>query len=200
MQYDQDVFKNQFLIVKRFFYHVIYYRSISNGYQEHQLQNEFWTLTIDAHLGQATMNLCMVFGSDGCNPTHWKRLSKEQSKELTQSFRDGLFQELDLDKSAWDKYWNSFKDFRDNFVTHRELNFSRPVPYFDTAFDVACYYDKWVRKIISPKKIISPHKCEEPSLEQFAMSLKQSVTQLVNKLLISHRRVHVTRKFVGILV
>jgi hypothetical protein len=171
MHYDQDVFKNQFPIVKRFVYHVIYYRTISNGYQEHQLQNEFWTLTIDAHLFAATMNWCMVFGSDGCNPTHWKRLSKEQSKGLTQSFRDGLFQELDLDKAAWDKYRNSFKDFRDNFVAHRELNFSRPVPYFDTALDVACYYDNWVRKIISPKKIISPHNCEEPPLEKFAMSL-----------------------------
>jgi hypothetical protein len=135
-------------------------------YEKHVFTNQY-----------SIVDWCMVFGSDGCNPTHWKRLSKQQSKELTESFRKGLFQELDLDKAAWDKYWHSFKDSRDNFVAHRELNFSRPVPNFDTALDVAYYYDKWVRKIIAPDTL------DEPPLEQAAMSQMQSATPLIDKLL-----------------
>jgi hypothetical protein len=177
MNYKQDVFTHQYNIVDCFIYHMTYYRTLCKGYTERRLHNRFWHMAIEAHLFAATINWCMVFGSDGCNPTHWKRLSKKQSKELIQSFRDGLFQELNLDKAAWEKYWKSFKDFRDNFVAHRELNFSRPVPNFDTALDVAYFYDKWVRKIISPDTL------NEPSLEQFTILQEELVTPLVDKLL-----------------
>jgi hypothetical protein len=39
MNFEHKVFINQFPIVK----------ALLKRYQEHQLQNEFWTLTIDAH-------------------------------------------------------------------------------------------------------------------------------------------------------
>ena len=75
MNFQHKVFANQFPIVKKFVYHLIYYRVLLKGYQEHQLQNEFWTLTIDAHLLSALTHWCMVFGSDKSEPTHWKQLS-----------------------------------------------------------------------------------------------------------------------------
>jgi hypothetical protein len=111
MDYKQDVFVHQYHVIDRFIYHLTYHRILNKGYNERRLRNEFWHMTIEAHLYAATMNWCMVFGSDGCNPTHWKQLSKKQSKELTQSFRDGLFQELQMDEADWHKYWKSFKDF-----------------------------------------------------------------------------------------
>ena len=49
MNFEHKVFINQFPIVKMFIYHLIYYRALLKRYQEHQLQNEFWTLTIDEH-------------------------------------------------------------------------------------------------------------------------------------------------------
>ena len=48
--YEPHVFSNQLPILKLAVYHLTYYRALSKGYKEHQLQNEFWTLTIDAHL------------------------------------------------------------------------------------------------------------------------------------------------------
>jgi hypothetical protein len=178
MSYDQDVFINQFPLVKLFIYHLIYSRVVRDSYVESQLQNEFWSLTIDAHLLRATINWCMVFGSDS-NSTHWKRLVKPSKKNLAQSFRDGLFETTGLDKEHWHQYWKSMTEFRNKYAAHRELEkFSDPVPDFDTALTVAYHYDRWVRKIISPDK------CEEPPLERFATSLKQAVTPLVNKLLI----------------
>ena len=141
MNYNQDVFRHQYPIVDRFVVHLSYYRALDTAGTARQLHNQFWALTTDAHLHLAALYWCMVFGSDGCNPTHWKQLSSNESDELAQSFRDGLFQELQLDKIGWDSYWNTVKEFRDNWVAHRKLDFCRPVPNFDTALSIAYYYD-----------------------------------------------------------
>lgn len=176
MPYDQGVFINQFPLAKFFVYHVMYSRVVRDSYRESQLQNEFWTLTIDAHLLRATINWCMVFGSE-TEPTHWKYLA-EQSESHARNFRDGLFRETSLSEVGWQEYWTDMKRFRDKWVVHRELEkFSDPVPDFDTALKVAYHYDRWVRNIIYPDK------CTEPPLERFAMSLKELVTPLVDKLL-----------------
>jgi hypothetical protein len=176
MPYDRNVFVTQFPLVKYFIYHLTYYRILFDGYEEHQLQNEFWTLTIDAHLLRATTNWCMVFGSKS-EPTHWRRLT-EESESHAQNFRNGLFSEIGLSEVGWRKYWTDMKQFRDKWVAHRELKpFTDPVPNFDTALAVAYYYDNWVRDVISP------HSLDEPPFELFAASLRESVTPLVNKLL-----------------
>jgi hypothetical protein len=177
MNYEQDVFMHQYSIVDCFIYHLTYHRTLNKGYTERRLHNRFWHMTIEAHLFAATMNWCMVFGSHGCNQTHWKQLSSNEQEGLAKSFREGLFQELDLDQITWDQYWKSIKDFRDKFVAHREIHFSEPVPNFDTALDVAYYYDKWVRQIISPAILA------EPPLKTIARSQRDSVTPLVNELL-----------------
>lgn len=177
MKYESDVFKNQFAIVKWFVYHLTYYRILSKGYREHQLQNEFWTLTIDAHLLRAAIDWCMVFGSDKTNPTHWKRLSITDSKLLNESFREGLFRATGLDRNTWQQYWKSMTDFRNQYAAHRELEFSSPVPNFDTALAAAYHYDDWVRRVISPDTFA------EPTLKSFAISLQKSVVPLVEKLL-----------------
>jgi len=177
MHYKQEVFTHQYSIVDRFIYHLTYYRTLNEGYTKRRMRNEFWYMTIEAHLFTATMNWCMIFGSDGCNPTHWKQLSLNEQERLAQSFREGLLQEIELDEKHWRRYWKSMINFRNKFVAHRELHFSDPVPNFDTALAVAYYYDRWVRKIISP------YTLGEPSLERFAMSLKESATPLVDTLL-----------------
>lgn len=177
MSYNSEVFRNQFPIVKWFIYHLIYYRALSKVYKERQLKNAFWTFTIDAHLLRATINWCMVFGSDQSNPTHWKRLSITDSEALNQSFRDGLFDATDLNQDTWLKYWKDMTDFRNKFAVHRELEFMEPVPHFDTALDVAFFYDAWVRRLISPDVM------EEPTLKSFASSLQKEADITVEKLL-----------------
>lgn len=177
MNYESEVFKNQFAIVKLFVYHLTYYRVLLKGYKEHQLQNEFWALTIDAHLLRATINWCMVFGSDTNNPTHWKRLSITDSILLKEHFREGLFQATGLDQDTWRQYWESMTVFRNQYAAHRDLEFSSPVPNFDIALVVAYFYDDWVRRVISPDTFV------EPILESFAISLQTSGVPLVGKLL-----------------
>ncbi len=177
MDFEHKVFRNQFPIVKFFVYHLIYHRVLLRGYQEHQLQNEFWKLTIDAHLLRAVTNWCMVFGSDKSEPTHWKQLSISDPKALYKSIREGLFEATDLKQHIWRQYWKSVVDFRNKFAVHRELEFSSPVPKLDMALTVAYYYDTWVRGIISPALL------DEPPLESFAKTLRDSMVPVVEKLL-----------------
>jgi hypothetical protein len=175
MKFEHKVFSNQFLVVKGFVDHLICYRVLWKGYQEHhQLQNEFWHLTIDAHLLCALTNWCMVFGSN-TEPTHWKRLSIADSKALHKSFREGLFEATNLKQDTWRQYWKSVVDFRNKFAVHREPGFSGRVPNFDMALTVAYYYDAWVREIISPDWV------DEPPLESFAETLRNSMVPVVEK-------------------
>ena len=167
---------SQFPVVKRFVYHLVYYRTLSKAYSDSQFQNEFWTLTIDAHLLQAVIHWCMVFGADGCNPTHWKKLPPDQSEVLRQNFCDGLFGQTGLNQQTWESYWGEIVDFRNNYAAHRALGFPSPVPHFDMALKVACYYDNWVRIVISPDIF------DEAPLEAFALTLAQSVEPLITNL------------------
>ena len=175
--YNPDVFMEQFPLVKRFLYHLLYYRALHEAYTRNQLQSEFWTHTIDAHLLQALINWCMVFGSDGCNPTHWKKLSLTQSHELQEGFRKGLIEHTGIKWAEWEEYWKKMTAFRDKYAAHRELDFSAPVPNFDLALKVAHYFDDWIRRIISPDSF------EEPSLRKSEERISKTFASLADKLL-----------------
>jgi len=177
MNYRLDIFVQQFAIVKRFVYHLVYYRELLAVYRRLQLKSEFWTHTIDAHLLQAVIYWCMVFGSHGCNPTHWKHLSEEESKELQDSFRKGLSKQTGLTTEKWQQYWNDMTDFRNRYAAHRVLGFDKPVPDFTIALKIAFYYDHWIREVISPDFF------GEPMLKESAEALRKSVAPLVEQLL-----------------
>lgn len=176
--YDQQVYQRQLPIVKYFIYHLIYYRALRRAYGERQLQDEFWALTTDAHLLRAAINWCMIFGSDKHEPTHWKKLSIAASQELKKSFDDGLFKETGFNRDSWRAYWRSMTDFRNKYAVHRELTpITKPVPDFDGALEVAFFFDRWTREVISPDEVA------EPPLERFAQTLSKSIVPLVEKLL-----------------
>jgi hypothetical protein len=176
MDYKPEVFVEQFLLVKHFLYHLTYFRELSMASRRCQIQSELWTHTIDAHLIQATMIWGMVFGSDGCNPTHWKNLSDENCKELQASFRQRLCEVTGLSTDQWSDYCSEITSFRNRYVAHRELNYDEPVPGFTIALDIALLYDRWVREIIAPDIL------EEPPLDQFIKALRAAVVPLIEKL------------------
>jgi len=170
MEYDVGVFREQFPIVKRFLYHLTCYRELHHIYQVLDLKSEFWTHTIDAHLLQAAILWCMVFGSHGgCNPTHWKKLCDQELETLQDSFREGLFKHTKLTQEIWDAYWKDMNDFRGGYAAHRELNYSKPVPEFKTAEEVAYFYDEWIRKVIEPDIF------EEPPLKESVCMIQKEI-------------------------
>jgi len=119
----------------------------------------------------------MVFGSHGCNPTHWKKISSTQSKEIEVSFRDGLTKSVGIEKGQWEEYWKEMTGFRNNYAAHRAINFDSPVPKFDMALKVAYYYDQWVRQLILPDEF------PEPSLEETARNVEMECTFLIERLI-----------------
>ncbi len=177
MDYNPDIFQNQFPLTKRFVYHITYFKRLRNLYGNMRLESEFWTHTIDAHLLQATIYWCMVFGSHGCNPTHWKKLTDTDSEELQRSFRKGLFGETSLDETKWDTYWNEMIRFRNEFAAHHEVSFQGVVPAFDIALEVAFFYDRWIREVISPDTF------DEPSLDTTARLLEKRIHPLFERFL-----------------
>ena len=173
MEYNVDIFREQFSIVKSFLYHLTCYRELHRTYQDLNLKSEFWTHTIDAHLLQASILWCMVFGSDCCNPTHWKKLCDQDREYLEDSFRKGLFKNTELTKKTWDAYWKDMNDFRGGFAAHRELSYFKPVPLFRTAEEVAYFYDDWIREIIEPDIF------EEPPLKESVSLMQKEIMPLV---------------------
>lgn len=175
--YQHDVFVIQFPIVKQFIYHLTYYRALLTEYSARGVQDEFWSLTIDAHLLRATINWCMVFGSDNSNPIHWKKIFSAPSEKLYSRFRSGLYKEIGLDAQEWKAYWTAMIDFRNRYAAHRDGEYTNPVPHFDPALAAAFHYDQWVRTVIAPIPL------DELPLKDFAESLRKAATPLAGKLL-----------------
>ncbi|HBP87369.1 MAG TPA: hypothetical protein PKK23_19160 [Nitrospirales bacterium] len=195
MHYDPDVFLEQFSIVKRFVYHLFYYRTLHASYKRHEIQSEFWVHTIDAHLSQAAISWCMVFGSHGCNPTHWKKLSQLNSQEIEKSFRAGLVTHTSLDMRAWEKYWKEMNEFRNEYVAHRHISFQKPVPDFEVALKIAHYYDDWIRSLIAKghsqeeEQFIPPATFDEPPLRESERFLREEASLMIDQFL-KHTKKH----------
>jgi len=177
MEYNVDVFREQFPIVKRFLYHLTSYRELYRVYQDLDLESEFWIHTIDAHLLQAAILWSMVFGSHGCNPTHWEKLCDQDLNTLQKSFRESLFKKASLTQETWDAYWKKMNDFRGGYAAHRELYYSKPVPDFKLAQEVAYFYDEWIRMVIAPDIF------EEPPLEESVLRMQKEIRPLVTHFL-----------------
>ena len=176
-EYNLEIFVEQFPLVKLFMRHIVYYREINKACKAIQLKSVLWTYTINVHLLQAAITWCMVFGAEGCNQTHWKKLSEKDCEELQSSFRNRLQEVTGLSLEQWNNYWLEITTFRNKYVAHRELNYDKPVPNFSNAITVALFYDQWIREIIAPDILA------EPPLEEFLIKLKSSIVPLIEKLL-----------------
>ena len=189
MPYNVEVYRNQYPIVRDFVYHLVCYRQLHEAYTGLELESVFWTSTIDAHLLQAVIRWCMVFGSDGNNPTHWKRLCTNDQESFEEDFRDSLYQSTDLTPETWRAYGEQMRAFRGRYAAHRELAIDGPVPKMDTALNVAFYYDGWIRKILLPD--IFDDISLEDSMQNMIMEVKPYAMNFLSQTkLMSHKTEH----------
>jgi hypothetical protein len=153
MEYNEEIFCTQYPLITQFMRHAIYRSELYDQYNLFKIKSEFWTATIDAHYLQAIIYWCMVFGADGCNPTHWKNLTNTASEELMDSFRNGLYKNTSLDEKSFQDYWKGINDFRGGYVAHREIDFKGKSPIMQIAQEVAFFYDDWIRQVIYPASL-----------------------------------------------
>lgn len=159
MKYDADIFSHQFPIVGQFVRQLAYFRAAKPVYNKLNQKSPFWCATIDAHLKIATIKWCNVFGADGCNSTHWKKIINIDA--VRDSFRKHVLLEVGFSRLEWMCYHKAMCDFRNKYVAHYEMDFSQPVPDFDIALRIAYAYDKWVRDLIHPDVYEGPKLKEE---------------------------------------
>lgn len=150
MKYSTNVFCNQYPIVRNFVQYLAYYRAAKQISDKLNIESPFWCATIDAHIVRATIEWCKVFGSDGCNSTHWKKMLIVEPEKMKESFRKKVVTTVGISIADWQTYRKTMCDFRNKYVAHTEIGFSNPVPVFTTALKVAYAYDEWVRELIHP--------------------------------------------------
>lgn len=73
MDYNTDVFRKLYPMIKDFLYHYISYKEINAVYKDLKGDREFWCYTCNSHLKMATISWCIIFGTDS-NEIHWKKL------------------------------------------------------------------------------------------------------------------------------
>lgn len=178
MAYSKEIFLLQYSLVDDFVRHLLLHRILAPLTKETELKSAFWGLTVDAHLLQASIYWCMVFGSTGMNQTHWTRLRTVEKEEINDLFRSDLLDELQVSAQDWEAYWCDMTYFRNNYAAHRAGEYDRPVPNFDNALTAAFIYDRWVRAVIRPDRIAEPPLAEVA--KSFQGALQPLLVNLVN--------------------
>jgi hypothetical protein len=126
--------------------------------ESHTHNREFWASTGDGHLKLAAIAWCMVFGGYK-EDLHWTKTPSGNDVEIEQQdFRDRLYSKTGFTQEQWETYHKDMLDFRNKYVVHFDLNhqFSRPLPSFNPALQVAYAYQEWVRELISPVLLNQP--------------------------------------------
>lgn len=103
----------------------------------------FWRVMHGNLLDISVLEWCKLFGSDDeeHQKTHWKNVVADKD-----AFRATLFQALRIDAKAWEAYWNEMKNYRDQYVAHRDFSKSDVThfPKLDLALDSSCVYYGYV--------------------------------------------------------
>lgn len=189
MPYSRDVLASLIPQVDAFVKHLLCHRAIRRG--DRLPKHIFWSLTSDAHLLQAVVCWCKVFGATGTNDTHWHHLDKAEVGKLQEGFRAELQAVLGLDKNTWAAYQKEVTGFRNNYAAHTKIGFSAPVPKLDLALDIAYLFDHWVRAVIAPDTL------EEKPLEELAAELTKELDACIGGACMTARRLRRTMRSSG---
>ncbi len=150
MEYSLEVLSKQKDIVACFVQHLAYARGVRAAMEVFTEYSQFWEATASAHLGQALVEWCKVFGSYG-EKTHWTKIFVgDAGKQAIEEFCRGIPTKTDLTKPEWKAYYKKMRSLRDTFVAHHDLSkaFSEPIQSFDAALQVAYSYQEWVTPLL----------------------------------------------------
>lgn len=178
MEYNEDCFSKVIPLLKDFLYHLASYRVIRSTLNKFPGEREFWVYTCDAHLKNAALVWCMVFGTD-FNETHWKNIFKGYNENANELFRKYLQDNSNIKKDDFQKYWESMKTFRNDYVAHK-AGYDKPVPVFDVACTIVFCFDSWLRKMISPDSIDMPSFMQ--LFNEYQRDIKNTMQKIYNSM------------------
>ena len=153
MEYNIYCFCEVFPLLKNFLYHLASHRQINAALHELPGEREFWVYTCDAHIENAVLAWCMVFGTDS-NETHWKKIFNGYD-DARNSFLKYLHDKSNISIDDFQKCWDQMTAFRNDYVAHK-AGYAKPVPHFDMACTIVFCFDVWIREQIKPDFIDFP--------------------------------------------
>jgi hypothetical protein len=146
MHYNLEIFSQHNIVVPCFVRHLAYARGIKAARDLLAEPQWFWAATATAHLGQATLDWCKVFGNDS-EEIHWKKIFADTAQEpAMEQFRRDIVAKTGLPKPEWDAYREKMVALRNTVVAHVNpaQPFSGATPLFTVALQVAYAYQEWV--------------------------------------------------------
>jgi hypothetical protein len=111
---------------------VAYYRSLEP--LKDDFNQNYWIHIFNNFFDIAVLEWCKVFGSRA-EGTHWSNYVKDQ-----EVFRKGLLGKIGMSEAAWQIYWESIKNYRDELLAHHQSS-SKVSSYPELGHMLtACYY------------------------------------------------------------
>lgn len=110
----------------------------------------FWIMTVNLLADTAAVEWCKVFGSRD-EDTHWTRaIPKERHDEV----RADLLKAIGLNHEEWDNYRNNIVSYRNQMVSHHDLNATvDKYPHYDVAILAANFMFDQLRNVAAPDSL-----------------------------------------------
>ena len=134
----------------------------------------FWIMTVNLLADAAAVEWSKVFGS--CNEdTHWTRaLPKDRHDDV----RDGLLKAIGISQAAWEDYRNSIVSYRNQMVSHHDLDATvAKYPHYDLAIVAATFMFDQLQNTADPHILGDiPH-----SLDRWSGTVAANMSAIVRK-------------------
>lgn len=142
--YNEDVIGEILHILKDFLYHIESHRCINNKLDDLQGEREFWIYTSNAHIMNAAISWCKVFGTYS-NKTHWNNIFDKKIIKYAKAKFFALLEQKNISKKQYEENREKIRSFRDKYVAHNE-DYEAPIPNFDYACKTVFCLDELLRE------------------------------------------------------
>jgi hypothetical protein len=101
----------------------------------------FWRISYGNLTDVVVIEWCKTFGANN-EDGHWKNVVADRS-----SFRSEMLEQLRMERSEWDTYWQKMKRYRDKVAVHSSHSAEiTDYPTFDVALESAFFYYNYLIK------------------------------------------------------
>jgi hypothetical protein len=141
---NKKIVETQFPLLVNFARSLAAYRAIFNDFARIERNQIFWIQTADLNFLNAVTIWCMIFGANN-NETHWKNTPRNNIDKFRQEFRTLVCTASGLTDAEWKKYHEEMRNFRDTFISHRNISLQGNIPDLTAAYKIADAYFEYLK-------------------------------------------------------
>lgn len=106
-----------------------------------KVKDQFWVSLNGNFLDISVLEWYKLFG-DHKDKHHWKKVMRHD-----QTFKNSMFESLNITQTDLDEVYGSIKSYRDKFVAHLDSEETGNIPKLDDALHMVSFYYSEVKKI-----------------------------------------------------